>query len=164
MIKPNGEIPLTPEYFPDEAFRELLSALIDVDKNGILTLEEREQLTELRNTCYDMENSETDEYYEVHTPRNEAERTMYFWLNRVVSLEGIEYFPKLRLLVVDETAEREWYYSNAFFGRTNNISGIFPCGKYAGIGKCPTADQNTKCNNKERAKTPLPLLTATFIR
>ncbi len=105
-----GEIPISEEYFPDEAFRGLLSALIDTDKNGILTLEEREQLTELRNTYFDMEDSEDEEYYYVNDPHNEFEEIMYFWLNRVVSLEGIEYFPKLRFVAIDEGWEREEYF------------------------------------------------------
>ena len=106
-----GEIPLSEEYFPDEAFRGLLSALIDTDKNGILTLEEREQLTELRNTYFDMEGrDESSEYYYVNKPHNEFEEIMYFWLNHVVSLEGIEYFPKLRFVAIDEGSAREDFF------------------------------------------------------
>lgn len=112
LLLAEGEIPLSEEYFPDEAFRGLLSALVDTDKNGILTLKEREQLTELRNTYYDMEKNDDEgyEYYYVNDPWTEFEKVMYPWLNCVVSLEGIEYFPKLRFLAVDEGWERDEFY------------------------------------------------------
>ncbi len=102
-----GEVLICEDNFPDEAFRGLISELVDIDQNGILTLEERESLTKLYNSYYDYEFPD-EEYYEEHEPGKSSE-TMFSWLNRVQSLEGVEYFPKLRLIRIDKGFDWEEY-------------------------------------------------------
>ena len=65
-----GNLPLTAECFPDEAFRTWISTNVDKDKDGVLSQGERDAQTEL-----------------------------YIPLLKIRNLEGIQYFEKLESLV-----------------------------------------------------------------
>lgn len=65
----DGDVPLDSKHFPDELFRQHLSAVYDADGDGILTSAERSDVTEL------------------HLKRQNIE-----------SLQGIAFFPNLKVL------------------------------------------------------------------
>lgn len=68
-------IPLVSKYFPDELFCNYLSDTFDTDKNGILSTDEINSITEIKIPTTGQESS-----------------------NNIVSLEGIRYFPFLKIL------------------------------------------------------------------
>ena len=63
-----SDVPINETYFPDAAFRQFLSDMVDTDKNGILSVEER-SIEKMQPTRLKIEN-----------------------------LSGIEYFPELKIL------------------------------------------------------------------
>lgn len=100
-----GDMYLSEEKFPDSAFRNLLSDLIDKNEDGILTYEERCNLTELKNNTFDRE---TDiEYYCVFQAYNDWDRHMFYWVNQIELLEGIQFFPSLKFICIDDSVHRD---------------------------------------------------------
>lgn len=80
---PEVSIPLTAEYFPDEAFCQLVSAF-DQNKDGVLSLEERMAVKEIR--C-------------VNTISYTKEGVIPTFLHGpIYNLEGLKYFPALEVL------------------------------------------------------------------
>ena len=90
------DIPISEEYFPDVNFRTYLYEYADINKDRILSLEEREAVTRIQNDFDDYDksaswnegNADVD-YYDYIT-------TKYLMpLCDVENLQGIEYFPNL---------------------------------------------------------------------
>ncbi len=91
---PEGSIPLDAVHFPDGGFQNYLYHWVDWNHDKLLSTEEREALTSLRNcrvvtedTAEDMESErediDPDEFYE------------YNLAEKIGDLRGIEYFPNL---------------------------------------------------------------------
>lgn len=91
-------VELSEENFPDEGFRTLLSELVDQDKDGILTLAERETLVYLRDTCY-------DEKIESFYPDDPYDDRMMRLLYNTLDFTGIEYFPQLKTIYLDRAGK-----------------------------------------------------------
>lgn len=81
------EIPINAEHFSDEIFREYISGMYDTDKNGALSQREREAVKEIiwSGTEIPMDKF-TFAYKDV----------------RGAVLDGLEYFPKLQVLTVED--------------------------------------------------------------
>lgn len=86
-------VELSEVNFPDEVFRELISKIVDKNKDGILTLEERKTLTYLRDAFFTAD-LEHDEPYDEKT----NDYQMANLLPKVRDLTGIEYFPQLKII------------------------------------------------------------------
>ncbi len=81
------EIPIDAEHFSDEIFREYISGMYDLDKNGALSQREREAVKEIIWSRTDI-------------PRDNFTFD-YRDMNGAV-LDGLEYFPKLEDLTVED--------------------------------------------------------------
>ena len=101
-------VELSETNFPDEVFRNLISKIVDKNKDGILTLEERETLTYLRDAFFtaDLEHDEPDE------------KTNDYQMTRLVpdikDFTGIEYFPQLKTIYRSHGTRRKeaWHPIN----------------------------------------------------
>ena len=104
-------VELSETNFPDEVFRNLISKIVDKNKDGILTLEERETLTYLRDTFYMGDPEDPEPYEPDDTPDD-------YLMTRLVpdirDFTGIEYFPQLKTIYRShETRKKEaWHPIN----------------------------------------------------
>lgn len=99
-VKPvlaGGAIPLDEEYFPDANFREFLSYCVDANHDGILSQDERDFLTSIRNTD---EQPEMIEYEDEDFGSDDPRFWPRYYLDRVLSFQGTEYFPHLKEFVI----------------------------------------------------------------
>jgi len=86
-------VELSKANFPDEAFRDLLSKVVDKNKDGILTLEERKTLTYLRDTFYMGDPGDPEPYIP-----DEPDYFMTQLIPDIRDFTGIEYFPELKII------------------------------------------------------------------
>ncbi|MBQ9119095.1 MAG: leucine-rich repeat domain-containing protein [Lachnospiraceae bacterium] len=101
-----GYIPLNEQYFPDMAFRRYLYLYVDANKDRMLSPEECEAVTRIRNAHWDYDKNEAwnDANWDVIY---EDEEVRYGDASKISNLQGIEYFTnlyeiQLRGLVFDE--------------------------------------------------------------
>lgn len=114
---PVSSIELSEENFPDEFFRTFLSRVIDKNSDGILTLSEREILTELRSNFY-------DENGEIYEPVNPDKKLMVQFVPLITDFTGIEYFPQLEKFYFHTSAtepENTYYFNFKYLSNLQSV-------------------------------------------
>lgn len=106
----NQDIAIDESNFPDSYFREYISLVADIDKNGVLSLDERNAIREIADSYYDPEESVlyNDSYRDITF---EGER-WYDLLAYTKSFEGIQYFQNLYKIVICRINLEELHLDN----------------------------------------------------
>lgn len=92
---PEGSIVLDAEHFPDAAFRQYLYLYADTNRDKVLSQEERESVTRIRNDHWDYDKDDAWNEANIDTEPDIEELDKFYYAGNIQSLQGIEYFPNL---------------------------------------------------------------------
>ena len=88
-------VPLDAEHFPDEGFRQYLYLYADTNQDSVLSQEEREAVTRIRNDHWDYDRDDDWNEANIDTEPDIEESDKFYYAGKIQSLQGIEYFPNL---------------------------------------------------------------------